>query len=324
MLGLHSLRLEESGFPVQKTDYSLGNKNRTQAGQNMRIVYHLGAHFTDDERLLRCMQKNRDLLIQHDIVVPNPKRYRTLLRETATKLKGRAATVDEQALILEQIMEEDHASRLILSWESFLSLPPYVLKDKIYPTAAERIQAFCQIFPEIEPEFHLAIRNPASFLPLLYDRLKPDSYTSFLNGVDPQEIYWSEVIDRILHLNPHVPMTIWCDEDTPLIWPEVLRAVTGLPAATPLQGDDDLLSSLMSGEGMTRMNAYLQSHPPQHPSQRRKIVSAFLDKFALPERINQDITLPGWTAQTISDLTRRYEEDVARIAHRPDITFLSP
>ena len=109
----------------------------------MRIAYHLGAHFTDDERLLRCLLKNRDVLLQNEIVVPGPKRYRTLLRETATRLKGQAATIDEQALILEQIMEEDRADRLILSWDSFLSLPNYVLKDRLYhaapvPTAAVR------------------------------------------------------------------------------------------------------------------------------------------------------------------------------------------
>lgn len=290
----------------------------------MRIVYHLGAHFTDDERLLRCLLKNRDLLAQHDIVVPGPKRYRRLLRETATRLKGQPAAVADQALILEQIMEEDRASRLILSWDSFLSLPNYVLKDKLYPAAGERVRAFCQIFPEIEAEFHLAIRNPASFLPQLHDSLKPESYRDFLNGADPFDMYWSEVIERILEANPGVPLTIWCDEDTPLIWPEVLRAVSGLPEDARIEGEDDLLASLMSGEGLTRMNAYIASHPPQTVKQRRKIVSAFLDKFALPERVDQEIAMPGWTAEMVAEITALYEEDVARIAHMPGLTFLAP
>lgn len=290
----------------------------------MRIAYHLGAHFTDDERLLRCLLKNRDVLMQHEIVVPGPKRYRTLLRETATKLKGQAASLDDQALILEQIMEEDRAARLILSWDSFLSLPNYVLKDRLYPAAGERVRAFCQIFPEIEAEFHLAIRNPASFLPLLYDRLQPASYAEFLAGADPLNLYWSDVIERILDSNPDAPLTIWCDEDTPLVWPEVLRSVAGLPADVVLQGEDDLLTSLMSGEGMTRMQAYLDSHPPQSVMQRRKIVSAFLDKFALPERVDQDIEMPGWTADMVSEMTARYEEDVARIGQMDEITFLAP
>jgi hypothetical protein len=290
----------------------------------MRIVYHLGAHFTDDERLLRCLLKNRGVLGQNEVVVPGPNRYRRLLRETATKLRGQAASVDEQALILDQIMEEDHANRLILSWESFLSLPNYVMSTKLYPAAGERVRAFCQIFPDIEAEFHLAIRNPASFLPQLYERLKPESYRDFLNGADPFDIYWSEVIERIVDANPGVPLTVWCDEDTPLVWPEVLRAVAGLPEAAQLAGEDDLVASLMSGEGLARMHAYLQSHPPQNATQRRRIVSAFLDKFALPERLEQDLEMPGWTPEMVAEMTTLYDEDVGRIAAMPEITFLRP
>jgi hypothetical protein len=290
----------------------------------MRIVYHLGAHFTDEDRLLRCLLKNRDVLSRSDIIVPGPKRYRSLLRETATKLKGQPATVDAQALILEEIMEEDRADRLILSWDSFLSLPNYVLNGRLYPAAGERVRAFCQIFPEIEAEFHLAIRNPASFLPQLYAKTKPPSYAEFLNGVDPFDIHWSEVIERILDSNPDVPLTIWCDEDTPLIWPEVLRAVAGVDATVQLDGDDDLLANLMSGEGLTRMHAFMASHPPQNVEQRRKIVSAFLDKFSLPDRIDMTFQMPGWSSSMVDELTGLYDEDVARIAQMTDITFLAP
>ena len=34
----------------------------------MRIVYHLGAHCTDEERLVRCLLKNRGLLAGQGIV----------------------------------------------------------------------------------------------------------------------------------------------------------------------------------------------------------------------------------------------------------------
>lgn len=290
----------------------------------MRIVYHLGAHFTDEERLLKCLGRNRDLLASHSIVVPNPKRYRSLLRETAIRLKGAAASVDDQALILEQIMEEDRADRLILSWESFMSLPAWVLKDKLYPSAGERTRAFTQIFPQIEAEFHLGLRNPATFLPLLYERLKPASYAEFLAGADPFALRWSDVVEQILDANPDAPLTLWCDEDTPLIWPEVLRAVSGLPDDCVIEGEDDLLASLMSGEGLTRTNAYIASHPPQTVLQRRKIVSAFLDKFALPERIEMEFEMPGWTEDVVDELTELYEEDIARIAAMDEVTLLQP
>ena len=290
----------------------------------MRIVYHLGAHFTDEERLLKCLLKNRTLLAEHGIVVPGHKRYRNLLREAAVQLKGQAASRDTQALLLDQIMEEDVAERLILSWDSFLSLPQWVLKDTLYPAAGDRVRAFSQIFPEIEAEFHLAIRNPATFLPALFERHKSTDYNEFLAGANPLDLRWSNLIERIVTTNPDAPLTIWCDEDTPLIWPEVLRAVAGLPENTLLEGEGDLLASLMSGDGHGRMLAYLESHPPANFMQRRKIVSAFLDKFALPERIDVEVEMPGWTAEIVAELTARYDEDVARIAGMGDVTFIAP
>lgn len=295
----------------------------------MRIVYHLGAICTDEERLLRCLLKNRGVLAEQGIVVPGPNRYRNLLRDTVISLKGQAATRDTQALVLDQIMDEDAADRLILSWDSFLSLPPWVLDGQLYPAAAERVRAFSQIFPEIEAEFHLAIRNPATFLPALFERQASDkkrgkTYDQFVGRADILDIRWSDVIAHVLEVNPDVPLTVWCDEDTPLIWPEVLQAVSGHAPGTVLEDRDDLLAQIMTAEGLDRMNSYLAGHPAATPAQRRKVVSAFLDKFALPERIEMEFELPGWTEETVADLTHAYDQDVARIMAMPGVTFIAP
>ncbi len=290
----------------------------------MRIVYHLGAHFTDEERLLKCLLKNREVLAEHGIVVPGPKRYRNLLRDTAIQLKGSAASRDTQALILDKIMEEDVADRMVLCWDSFLSLAPWALDGTLYPAAGERVRAFSQIFPEIEAEFHLSIRNPATFLPALLEKLPNKTYADFIGKADIFKLHWSQVVQRILTLSPGTPLTIWCDEDTPLIWPEVLHTVAGLPDNVVLEGENDLLATLMSGEGLTRLQSYLESHPPASVMQWRKIVSAFLDKFALPDRINAEVIMPGWTEATVAELTRLYEEDVYRISHLPGVDFIAP
>lgn len=290
----------------------------------MRIVYHLGAHFTDEERLLKCLLKDRDTLKQHGVSVPGPKRYRHLLRDTVKELKGAAADRNTQAMILDKIMEEDIAERLILSWDSFLSLAPWVLDKNLYPVAGERVQAFSRIFPEIESEFFLAIRNPATFLPMLFSRMEGKTYDDFIGMANIFELYWSETIERIMAISPAVPLTVWCDEDTPLIWPEVLRAITGVPETVRLEGDDDLLGSLMSAEGLTRLQNYLKGHPPGSVMQRRKIVSAFLDKFALPDRLETEVDMPGWTQEVVERLTELYEQDVYRIAQMPGLTFIAP
>ncbi len=295
----------------------------------MRIVYHLGAHCTDDERLLRCLLKNRGVLAQQGIVVPGPTRYRTLLRETAIALKGQPASLDTQALVLEQIMEVDRAERLILSWDSFLSFPTWAMESGLYRAAGERVRAFSQIFPRIEAEFHLAIRNPATFLPALFDKQKntkggSKDFAGFLKTRDPLTIRWSDVVDRILELNPGVPLTIWCDEDTPLIWPEVLQAVSGHAPGTILEDAHELLSQIMSAEGLKRMQAYLDSHSVATPDLRRKVTTAFLDKFALPDRITIDVEVPGWTEDTVATLTALYDQDVARIRATAGVRFIDP
>ena len=290
----------------------------------MRIVYHLGAHGTDDERLLRCLLKNRGVLAEQSIVVPDPARYRNLLRDTAIALKGQPASLETQAIVLDQIMDEDQADRLVLSWENFLSFPQWVLRGSLYPSAGERIRAFSQIFPQIEAEFHLAIRNPATFLPDLFLMQRDRTEAEFLDGVDPLKLRWSDTIRDILSQNPGVPLTVWCDEDTPLIWPEVLQAVSGHEPGTRLADANELLRKLMTDDGLARMQSYLDAHPPVSVLQRRRIVSAFLDKFALPEMIDVEVEMPGWTEETIAEMTRTYEADVAAIAASPDVTFLEP
>jgi hypothetical protein len=291
----------------------------------MRIVYHLGAHCTDDERLLRCLLANRSQLARQGIAVPQPARYRTLLRDTVIALKGAAASVETQDQVLDEIMEDEVSpKRLILGWDSFLSLPQWVLKGTLYPAAGERIRAFTQVFPDNTAEFHLALRNPATFLPELFAKQRGKSYADFMEGVNPTRLRWSDTIRDILQQNPGVPLTIWCDEDTPLIWPEVLQAVSGHAPGMALAETTELLGTLMTSDGLTRMQGYLDSHPPSSVLQRRRIVSAFLDKFALPEMIEVELDLPGWTADTVAEMTAAYEADVASIAATPGITFLAP
>lgn len=295
----------------------------------MRIVYHLGAHCTDEERLLRCLLKNRGTLANQGIIVPGPTRYRTLLRETAVALKGQPASRDTQAVVLDQIMEADRADRLVLSWDSFLSFPNWAMDGGLYRAAGERVHAFSQIFPEIEAEFCLAIRNPASFLPALFEKQKAakggaQSFEAFLKGRDPLDIRWSEVIDRIVDQNPGVPLTVWCDEDTPLIWHDVLQAVSGHKPGTELEDSWELLAQVISPEGLKRMLSYFASHTISTPEMRRKVVAAFLDKFVLKDRLDMTVEVPGWDDEMIEDLTDAYDQDVALIRATEGVRFLDP
>lgn len=290
----------------------------------MRIVYHLGVHCTDEDRLIRTLVRNREVLGRLGIVVPQPARYRTLLRDTLIALRGQPASEETQALTLDQIMEEDRAERLILSNDDFLAYPQWVLRGALYPTAGERLRAVTLLWPDIPAEFHLAIRNPATFLPALFARQRGKSYDEFMSGCRPEGLRWSDMIARIRDQNPGVPLTVWCDEDTPLLWPEILRCVAGHPAALRLEGELDHIATLLAPEGYERMRAYLADHEPLTDDQRRRVFSAFLDKFARPDQIEMELDLPGWTEDLLADLTEAYDADVARIGAMPGVRLLLP
>lgn len=290
----------------------------------MRIVYHLGAHCTDEERLLRCLLKNRGALAAEGIFIPGPAKYRTILRDTAMTLKGQAASAETQDMVMGQITADAEADRMILSWANFLGYAQGALRRGIYSSGGERMRAFCQIFPEAEAEFHIAIRNPATFVPAVFQKQNGRSYAEFMDGVNAETLCWSDLITDLRDTNPSVPITVWCDEDTPLLWPEVLQAVSGHSDAITLTDTDDLLATIMSADGLQRMNAYLAAHPPPNPSQRRRVVSAFLDKFALPEQIDVDIEMEGWSEALITRMTEAYDLDVSRIIAMDGVTFLAP
>lgn len=291
----------------------------------MRIVYHLGVHCTDDERLLRTLLRNRAALAAEGIVVPGPTRYRTLLRDTAKQLRGQPASRDTQAMILDQIMDEDRAERLVLSWENFLGFAQTAVQNHaLYPAGPERMAAFAAIFPEIEHEFHLAIRNPATFLPAVAGKQQAETAESFLAAVDPGRLRWSDLVAGLRRACPDIPVTVWCDEDTPLLWPEVVAAVSGHGEQTLLDGTDDVLVQIMRPEGLARMRAFMAENPPGDPVKRRRIVSAFLDKFALPEAIEQELDLPGLTEADVAALTEAYDRDVARLMKMDGVNVLVP
>lgn len=289
----------------------------------MRIVYHLGAHCTDEDRLVRCLLKNRAALAAAGIAVPSPTRYRRLLKDTALQLKGEPAPGDQQMLLLDKILGDDRADRMVLSWDGFLSHTPWVVRGTLYPFAGRRTRTFARLFADFEAEFHLAIRNPATFLPALQKVVNAQDQSDILDGANPLDLRWSEVVALIQERNPDTPLTVWCDEETPLIWPEVLQAVSGHGPDLQLAHTDELLSLIMNEIGLARMQTYLAEHPPQSVHQRRRVVSAFLEKFCRPESVTFEIDKPGWTEDLVDRLTDRYAEDVERIRAMPGVTFLT-
>jgi len=131
------------------------------------------------------------------------------------------------------------------------------------------------------------------------------------------------VIKRISERLPNVTIRVWSNEDTPFIWRELMREIADHRTSTQLAGIDDFLGSIMIPEGLERMESYIDTHPPANEIQRRRILSAFLDKFEI-EDSTPEIDDPVWTIDYIDALTEQYEEDLFVIERMPRVQFISP
>ena len=290
----------------------------------MKVVYHLGVHGTDERRLVGVLRANAAALAARGIVVPDPETYRPVLRSVAGAMKGARASAETEETLLDAVMTEDEAARLVLSNESFLCMKGWaVSRGKLYPMAGEKVAGLVNLLPSHDCEVTLAIRNLATFLPVVLPAAKSDT-AEVLRGGDLAGMSWLDVVGRIRAANPDLPITVWCDEDTPLIWPEVLRALTGAPPDMALAGENEILSAILTDEGMSRLAAYLAARPPLPVDARRRVVTAFVDKYARPEAMEVELDLPGWDEALIEELTERYDADLAAIARVPGVTVIAP
>lgn len=290
----------------------------------MQLVLHAGAHFTEEERLMKCLLRNKDTFREHGAVVPGPGKYRNILRETVVAMQEAGLAPDAGEVLLDAILDNEVADRVLLSHPHFFSWPRAAIRRGIiYPHAPQRIAHLATIFRGEEIELFTAICNPATFVPACFDKNPRDDLEEFLGGIDPRELRWSDTFSRIRQAAPEVTITVWCNEDAPFLWSQIIREMGGLEHGKPVVGGFDLFGDIMSKEGMARFATYLKSKPDMTEIHIRRVMAAFLDKFALDEAIEAELDVPGWTEDLVEELTEIYEEDVVTISRIPGVDMVT-
>jgi hypothetical protein len=135
---------------------------------------------------------------------------------------------------------------------------------------------------------------------------------------------WSEVATRLVEVNPGCPLTVWCNEDTPLIWGDILHALTGLPEDIVLEGEYDMLGMVMRREGLAELARHLADNPEATTAERRETILDLLESHAADDRLDVEIDLPGWTQDLVEEISAGYDADLARIRAIPGVTLIEP
>jgi hypothetical protein len=223
-------------------------------------------------------------------------------------------------------LEEADGDRVIFSNENFSCMPSVIFNDgTLYDRLPKRISWLRNVFPDFDVTIAMGLRDPATLVPEAYSKLRDVApFREWLDKIDLSSLSWHRVITDLRDALPDTPLLLWCNEDTPLLWPEIIQALTAHPESMTFEAQDTLLSTIMSETGLQRMRAYLASSPPKTNEHRRRVVAAFLDKFAREEAMVDEIDLEGWTEEVMDPLSERYEADVDVIAAMPGVRFLLP
>lgn len=290
----------------------------------MKIAIHIGAHCTNGAPLLRAVLKNKQVLAEHSVAVPQPSRYRGVLPDVMKQITSNPASHETQELLLDQLMDMDHPDRVVLSYEDVICTPTYVFaKNQLYGKADFKLPWLRNVFADHPMEFYLGLRNPASFIPELFAMTgDKTTYNDFIGATDVMSLRWSSLVRTIRNQCPDVELTCFAYEDTPLTWAQILHEFAGVAPTVPLAGGLDIVASIITDEGFTQLRSYLETHPVQSEGQKREILLAFLDKYLNEEAVDTEIDLPGWDADLVGRLTAQYDADLETIAAMDSVRLI--
>lgn len=316
-------QLAESGLTVQKSNYAA--MTLTAKAHNMQIAFHIGAHCTDEDRLLKSVLKNANTLLGQGVAVPGPGKYRALIRETIQKLDGATPPPETRDILLDAICENDGIDRIVMSNDNFICVPNRVfLHSVFYGLAESKVRGLHRLFPDDDIELFFALRNPATFLQDVFKRSKATSVGAYLGMLHPEELRWADVVRRIKQAAPDTPLTVWCNEDSPLLWDQLIRLISDISDETELTGGLDRLESIITTEGMTLLTDQLRKARPSSDAARHDMIADIWETHAIPDQIEDEIDMQELDPALVVEMTRSYETDIAQIAEMPGVTLLMP
>ena len=216
----------------------------------MQIVYHIGAHCTDQEFLHASLVKNNEMLVQKRVAPASTPKYQNI---NCGHLKAKAAgprLKKTRLKLLADILGNTEADRAIFTNGNFIRVPNWIFENEVFYTLpVEKLQAFGTLFSCHDIEISICIHDPESFVPAAFGELHGRSYDRLMAGTRAEVLQWHGLIDQIRATSPNAKITAWCNENTPFIWPRLLRCVMCLTDEDPVEGGYDLIASALTESG---------------------------------------------------------------------------
>ena len=291
----------------------------------MKIALHLGVHLTDDTKVRTCLRANKRPLEAAGILVPRARSYLNLMRGAANQIVTGEEVPEFDSKLFSSVEVTEATQRIVFSAPGLLAKQHQALEGSLfYPSARARVSAFRHLLGGHEVEIFIALRNPASFVPALLQEMHATERAELLQTLVGAELRWSHLIAEIRETWPEAPITLWCDEDTPLIWHRLLRLISGYEPETEFEDSFAWFETVMVDGGPDKLAAYLNAMPPVDDGHRQQVISAFLEKFCDTDKLDIDFSLTGWDETQVDVISQLYEDDIDHIRTMDGVRLILP
>ncbi len=293
--------------------------------QKVNITLQIGTLFDGSDNLHHSLRKNLPLLKRLDVLVPKPHWYTDRLMNLVAELAGAPADKEQLVELWADLRNAQTGHRTVLSEPRLLAKENELFgRGMFLPSGHRRPTMVRSSFgAEINTEFFLSLRNPASLVDAALRHFDSRDLDGLLVGTDPFSIRWSDVIARLRTENPASPIVVWMKEEQPYAWPQLMHMAAGFHGPVMTSGVADAVASVLRPEVATHLEAYLKKYDNYDPEFLARAFEHFAQKYAAPDQRVEVIDVPGWSAQTVSDLTAAYMEDLDAVSRIEGITFLS-
>ncbi len=291
----------------------------------MQLVFHTGAHATDERLLLKCLTSNKEMLQKHGVILPRLGHYRPVFRKAFDTIGSEAPPNSVKNDLLEAMLEGNQADRVVLSHVQFFGTHSAAIGNgRFYPLAGPRMAFLTSTFSDDQVEWFMGLRNPGSFIPKILMALPEKQRAEIIADTDLSTLSWADMVTQVREMAPSVKITLWCNEDTPLIWGEILCAMGGLKPGTPIRDEFSLLASLLSDSGKQELLALVRQNPgPMTPELTEQIADTYA-RHAQEDMLEEELGLPDWTEDVVEAFSELYSQDIAQIEAMPGVHFIKP
>ena len=291
----------------------------------MQVAIHAGVAFTDEGRVLNSLKKNQSTLAANGVAFFGPRRYKTTFKPVFDGWETDPNDVTLHQNLKNILAAGSEIERVIFSSESFVGeLGATLLEGQLYPLAGQRMALLDEIYHDHEIELFLGLCNPGSFIPKLLMALPEKARADIIKNTDLSCLSWIGMLEDIRDLAPNIQITLWSNEDSPFIWGDVVRAVAGLSEGSVLVDERDLLLSLLDETGQNKFQALTDQDPQLSRASLHDNMARIFEDHGQPERIEEELDLPGWSNEIVDAFSELYEQDIDRLGEMPGVRVFKP